>query len=95
MNYHLLIVVKVDSAAQENNMKIYQWIKNKLTSKYLMVYRTNESKIKSYIINKPDLYNSFGNKEENRDNVGFRSYCHGRKSMRSFRHDRIVSLTKL
>ena len=75
--------------------KLIQWFKNKIASKYLVVYKTNENKIKSYIINKPDLYNSFGNKNETRDNVGFRAYCHGRDSMRSFRHDRIISITKL
>jgi hypothetical protein len=76
-------------------MKIYNWIKNKLSSKYLVVYKTNENKIKSYVITKPNLFDSFGNKSEHRDNVGFKAYCFGRKSMRSFRHDRIVSLTKL
>jgi len=62
---------------------------------YLMVYKTEESKIKSYIISKPNLYESFGNKQESRDNVGFKAYCYGRESIRSFRHDRIVSITKL
>lgn len=62
---------------------------------YLVVYKTEENKIKSYIISKPDLYDSFGNKDEDRDNVGFRAYCYGRESIRSFRHDRIVSITKL
>ena len=74
---------------------IYQWLLNKFSPKYLVVYKTEENKIKSYVINKPDLFNSFGNKQENRDNVGFRAFCYGRKSMRSFRHDRIVSITKL
>jgi len=64
-------------------------------SQYLMVYKTEEDKIKSYIISKPDLLDSFGNKNEERDNVGFRAYCYGRDSVRSFRHDRIVSITKL
>lgn len=64
-------------------------------SQYLMVYKTEENKIKSYIISKPDLFDSFGNKNEERDNVGFRAYCYGRDSVRSFRHDRIVSITKL
>jgi predicted DNA-binding transcriptional regulator YafY len=64
-------------------------------SQYLMVYKTEEDKIKSYIISKPDLFDSFGNKHEERDNVGFRAYCYGRDSVRSFRHDRIVSITKL
>jgi hypothetical protein len=75
--------------------KLINWFKDKISPKYLVVYRTNENKTKSYIINKPNLYNSFGNKEETRDNVGFRAFCYGRGSMRSFRHDRIISITKL
>ena len=74
---------------------IYHWLLAKFSSKYLVVYHTAEDKIKSYIINKPNLFDSFGNQKEDRDNVGFRAYCHGRKSMRSFRHDRIISITKL
>ena len=69
--------------------------KSKEETQYLVVYRTREEKIKSYIISKPDLYESFGNKGEERDNVGFKAYCYGRKQVRSFRHDRIVSITKL
>ena len=69
--------------------------KSKEETEYLVVYKTEEEKIKSYIISKPDLYESFGNKKENRDNVGFKAYCHGRDEVRSFRHDRIVSITKL
>ena len=68
---------------------------NKEDTQYLVVYKTEEGKIKSYIISKPDLYDSFGNKSEKRDNVGFKAYCYGRKQVRSFRHDRIVSITKL
>ena len=68
--------------------------KNK-EDQYLIIYKTEENKTKSYIISKPDLYDSFGNKKENRDNVGFKAYCYGRESIRSFRHDRIVSITKL
>jgi hypothetical protein len=70
-------------------------ITSKEESQYLMVYKTEESKIKSYIISKPNLFESFGNKGESRDNVGFKAYCYGRESVRSFRHDRIVSITKL
>jgi len=62
---------------------------------YFVVYRTEEDKVKSYIISKPDLFDSFGNKKESRDNVGFTAYCYGRDAYRSFRHDRIVSITKL
>lgn len=61
----------------------------------MVIYNTEEGKTKSYIISQPNLFNSFGNKMEDRDNVGFRAYCHGRESTRSFRHDRIVSITKL
>jgi hypothetical protein len=64
-------------------------------NQYLVIYRTEENKTKSYIIQKPDLYDSFGNKGEKRDNVGFKAYCYGRDSVRSFRHDRIISITKL
>ena len=64
-------------------------------NQYLVIYKTEEDKTKSYIIKKPDLYESFGNKTEERDNVGFKAYCYGRDSVRSFRHDRIVSITKL
>ena len=64
-------------------------------NQYLIIYKTREEKTKSYIIKKPDLYESFGNKDEARDNVGFKAYCYGRDEVRSFRHDRIVSITKL
>ena len=75
--------------------KLIDWLKEKISSKYLVIYKTKEGKIKSYVIKKPNLYNSFGNKNELRSNVGFRSYCYARKSTRSFRHDRIISITKL
>ena len=39
-------------------------------NQYLIIYKTREDKTKSYIIKKPDLYESFGNKDEDRDNVG-------------------------
>ena len=64
-------------------------------NQYLIIYKTKEDKTKSYIIKKPDLFESFGNKGEQRDNVGFKAYCYGRDEVRSFRHDRIVSITKL
>ena len=78
-----------------NNIQKLVSKKEEESNQYLMIYKTEENKIKSYIISKPDLYDSFGNKGEDRDNVGFRAYCYGRDSVRSFRHDRIVSITKL
>lgn len=74
--------------------KIYKKLVSKLSSKYYIVYRNSDNKIKTYLIGDINLYKSFGNKDEKRDNAGFRAYCFARKSVRSFRHDRIVSLTK-
>ncbi len=74
--------------------KIYKKLASKLSSKYYIVYRNSDNKIKTYLIGDINLYKSFGNKDEKRDNAGFRAYCFARKSVRSFRHDRIMSLTK-
>ena len=62
--------------------------------KYYIVYRTSEDKVKTYLIGDIDLYKSFSNKEEERDNAGFKAYCFARDEVRSFRHDRIISLAK-
>ena len=62
--------------------------------RYYLVYRGKDGKVKTYQIGNIDLWSSFGNKEDNRRNVGFKAYCFGRKEYRSFRHDRIISLTK-
>lgn len=83
----------VNSIKESLNSLVSRSKKNE--DQYLIIYKTEEEKIKSYIIKKPDLYESFGNKREERDNVGFKAYCYGRDSVRSFRHDRIVSITKL
>ena len=63
-------------------------------SRYYVVYQNENGKIKTYQIGSINLYNSFGNRKNQRDNVGFKAYCFGRKQVRSFRHDRIVSITK-
>jgi len=62
--------------------------------KYYIVYKNKENKVKTYLIGSIDLYNSFGNKNEQRDNAGFKAYCYARKSVRSFRHDSIISICK-
>jgi len=62
--------------------------------RYYVVYKTKSGKIKTYQIGTINLFDSFGNKCDERDNVGFRAYCFGRNEVRSFRHDRIISLTK-
>ena len=64
------------------------------SSKYYIVYKTDEGKTKTYLIGDIDLYKSFKNKRQSRDNAGFKAYCFARKQVRSFRHDRIISLTK-
>tara|TARA_Y100000361_G_C11099082_1_gene310848 strand:+ start:399 stop:617 length:219 start_codon:yes stop_codon:yes gene_type:complete len=61
---------------------------------YFLVYRNEDNEIKTYEISKPDLRASFGNVSENRRNIGFKAYCFGREEVRSFRHDRIVSLAR-
>jgi len=63
-------------------------------SRYYIVYKNENGKIKTYQVGCINLYNSFGNKGSNRDNIGFRAYCYGRKQVRSLRHDRIISITK-
>ena len=47
-----------------------------------------------FLISSINLYSSFGNKNENRDNAGFKAFCFARNGVRSFRHDRIISITK-
>lgn len=86
-------IAKVLSGISKNLAALVS--REKEDTRYLVVYKTEEKKIKSYIIGKPDLYESFGNKGENRRNVGFKAFCYGRDDYRSFRHDRIVSITRL
>ena len=76
---------------QKDFKKIKKLFKAK---KYYVVYRTKEGRVKTYLIGDINLYNSFSNKEEDRDNAGFKAYCFARDEVRSFRHDRIISLTR-
>ena len=73
-------------------------LKNKVMKnqdqRYFVVYQNAEDEVKTYEIGRPQLTESFGNKEEERNNIGFKAYCFGRQEVRSFRHDRIVSLTR-
>ena len=62
--------------------------------RYFLVYKNQENEVKTSEIGRPDLSESFGNKGEERNNIGFKAYCFGRQEVRSFRHDRIVSLTR-
>lgn len=85
----------ITNALSVVSQKLTKLISQKDSNQYLIVYKTEEGKTKSYIISRPDLFESFGNKKEQRANVGFRAYCYGRNQVRSFRHDRIISITKL
>ncbi len=67
---------------------------NKNQQKYFIVYKNADNAVKTYEIGRPELNESFGNKNEERNNVGFKAYCFGRNETRSFRHDRIISLTR-
>ena len=70
-------------------------MKKETDSRFLIVYRNKDNVVKTYEIGKPDLGESFGNREERRGNVGFKAFCYGREAIRSFRHEGIISLTRI
>jgi hypothetical protein len=74
---------------------MFNKLKNLFKPKYLLVYRKEDCKVKTYEISRPDLKNSFANKPEGRNNAGFRAFCFARHQVRNFRHDRVISITKL
>jgi predicted DNA-binding transcriptional regulator YafY len=74
--------------------KLLKSILRPLSNRYYIVYKSRDGKTKTYQVGGIDLYNSFGNKDAERCNIGFKAYCFGRKQVRSFRHDRIISITK-
>lgn len=74
--------------------KIINSLKKLRSNRYYVVYKNKDDKVKTYLIGDINLYNSFSNKSQDRDNAGFRAYCFARKQVRSFRHDRIISITK-
>jgi hypothetical protein len=75
-------------------MKLVQKIKNLFSPKYQVVYRTLDGRTERYTINKPSYAYEFGNNREGKQIVGFRSYCHNRHGVRSFRYDRVVALER-
>ena len=76
------------------NQKVRKATRASTQQRYFIVYRNVDNQVKTYEIGRPDLNESFGNKNDKRGNVGFKAYCYGRKDFRSFRHDRIISLTR-
>lgn len=69
-------------------------IKKMKNQKYFIVYKNADNAVKTYEIGRPELTESFGNKSEERNNIGFKAFCFARNEIRSFRHDRIISLTR-
>ena len=41
--------------------------------RYFVVYKNAEDEVKTYEIGRPQLTESFGNKEEERNNIGFKA----------------------
>jgi len=75
-------------------MNIIKTIKNWLNPVYSMVYTDAKGETQMYTITKPKHRNEFGNQKQGREVVGFRAFCYNREGIRSFRYDRIVSLTR-
>lgn len=69
-------------------------IKKMKNQKYFIVYKNADNAVKTYEIGRPELAESFGNKNEERNNIGFKAFCFARNEIRSFRHDRIISLAR-
>jgi len=76
-------------------MKLLQKLKSLFSRRYQVVYRTLDGRTEMYTINKPNYDFEFGNEKEGKRIVGFRSYCHNRHGVRSFRYDRVVALERV
>jgi hypothetical protein len=76
-------------------MKLLNKILNLFIPRYQVVYTAKDGNTEMYTIAKPSHANEFGNKVEGKAVVGFRSWCHNRQGVRSFRYDRIVSLNRI
>tara|TARA_R110002020_G_scaffold180152_7_gene374332 strand:+ start:4782 stop:5018 length:237 start_codon:yes stop_codon:yes gene_type:complete len=75
-------------------LKLITKIKNFFNPLYQVVYTTKDGRTEMYTINKPNHDHEFGNVFEGARVVGFRSFCHNRKGIRSFRYDQIVTINK-
>lgn len=75
-------------------LKLITKIKNFFNPLYQVVYATKDGRTEMYTINKPNHKHEFGNIMEGLKVVGFRSFCHNRKGIRSFRYDQIVTINK-
>ena len=75
-------------------MKLIKTIKNWFNPVYSIVYTDAQGKTQMYTITKPKHRNEFGNHKQGLEVAGFRAFCYNRDGIRSFRYDRIVSLTR-
>lgn len=75
-------------------LKLINKIKRIFKPLYSVVYTTADGRTEMYTIEKPQHKNEFGNVAQSIKVAGFRSFCHNKEGVRSFRYDRIVSLTK-
>jgi len=76
-------------------MKLLKAILNLFIPRYQVVYTAKDGNTEMYTISKPQHINEFGNKNEGKSVVGFRSWCYNKEGFRSFRYDRIVSLNRI
>ena len=74
--------------------KLVRKLKNLFSPKYQVVYTTLDGRTERYTIDKPQYEYEFGNNDEGHKVVGFRSFCHNRNVIRSFRYDRFVALER-
>ena len=61
---------------------------------YQIVYTTADGRTEMYTISKPKHENEFGNYRQGLATAGFRAFCFNKGGVRSFRYDRIISLTR-
>ena len=74
--------------------KILKKIKRFFNPLYSVVYRTEDGRTEMYTIEKPRHSNEFGNLRQDIKTAGFRTFCHNKGGVRSFRYDRIVALNR-
>ena len=74
--------------------KLVRKLKNLFSPRYQVVYTTLDGRTERYTIDKPQYEYEFGNDDEGHKVVGFRSFCHNRNGIRSFRYDRVVALER-
>ena len=75
-------------------LKLITKIKNFFNPLYQVVYTTKDGRTEMYTINNPNHKHEFGNIMEALKVVGFSSFCHNRKGIRSIRYDKIVIITQ-